>query len=192
MKRLSTISLLLIMTACGVQDSSDLKDGIADSDHRIFVTSASFTGSLNGLSGADQKCQDAKSSAGLERNYKAIVSVTGSEAKSRLNITGSIFMFTDDSTRELIAANGVDLWDTGNEDLINSVNRSEGYLTISDTVWTGTNNDGSLAFETCNNWTSISSDGQYGNSENIRGEWVESGFESCANANHLYCISVSN
>ena len=153
MSRISGLVFLFVMISCGGQDSSDKKDGIADSDHRIFVTSLTFTGNMGGVDAADTLCSQAANSAGLERTYKAILSTSAIDAEVRLNITGGIYMFTDSSTPVLIAASGIDLWGTDSDPLKNAINRTEQYSIVNDNIWTGTNSEGgTFSTQNCNNW----------------------------------------
>lgn len=192
MKNKSLLISLFIIVSCGVQDSSDQKDGIADSDHRIFVTGATYNGALGGIAGADNLCMQAAQSIDLEREYRAILSTSSSDASSRLNITGGVYLFTSSSTRILVAASGIDLWGTSLDPLKNEINRSEQYALINDKVWTGTNSEGGdLPTDTCGDWTTTSATGFYGSSSAVNSDWVEFGPEGCGNFNHLYCISVN-
>ena len=192
-KRSIQIFFLSLLVACGVQDSSNQKDGIADGDHRIFVTMTQYDGNLGGLSGADSYCSQAASSAGLERTYRAILSTDTVAAESRLNITGAVYIFSDDSTRSLVAASGIDFWGTDTENLRNTISISELYTVVSSNVWTGTTSEGgTMGTQNCNEWQSSSS-GQnsfYGSSTALDSTWVENSPESCNNINHLYCISI--
>ncbi len=51
--------------------------------YRGFVTSAMFTGNLDGLDGADEKCQDAADAAGLVGNFRAFLSGDDESANER-------------------------------------------------------------------------------------------------------------
>ena len=193
MKNVFHLSMLLMMVACGVQDSSGQKDGIADGDHRIFATMTVFDGNLGGLEGADAHCSSAAAKAGLTRDYNAILSTDTRSAESRLNITGTVYMFTDESTRVLVAASGIDFWNTNSQSLRSAITKSEIYTNVTSKVWTGTTLEGDvMPSQNCNEWQSSSSTQSsfYGTSTSINSEWIEDRFESCNNVNHLYCISV--
>lgn len=193
MRKILMLTFFAGLVSCGVQDSSEQEDGISDSDHRIFVTGAVFNGAMGGLAGADTLCKQAAEGAGLTRQYRAILSNSTDDAEKRLNITGGVYMFTNSSTRTLIAASGIDLWGTNIDPLKNEINRSEQYAIITDSVWTGTGNEGGqIAGNTCNDWTLTSGTGFYGNPNQVNSDWVEDTPENCTNTNHLYCISTAN
>lgn len=192
MRKLSVVTVFLILiVSCGVQEGGDQKDGISDSDHRVFVTSSTYNGNLGGFAGADSRCKEAADNSGLERTYKAIVSTSTSDAEVRLNITGGVYMFTNSSTRVLIASSGVDLWGATTVDLLNSINISEIYSSIISDVWTGTNSEGGqMATDTCSDWASTAGNGFYGNPTKVNADWVEDSPDNCSSTKHLYCISV--
>lgn len=183
---------LIVTVSCGVQDSSDQIDGISDSDHRVFVTSVSYNGDLGGLAGADAECKQVAQSAGLGRNYKAILSSNSEDAEIRLNITGGVYLFTGSSTRVLVASSGIDLWGTSLGNLKSAINRDENYLLVSDKVWSGTNSEGGdFPTDNCGNWQSTAATGFYGSTSRVSSEWIENAPESCSNFNRLYCISTN-
>ncbi len=185
---LSTFFLI----ACGVSDSSDEADGISSSDHRIFVTSNSFNGSLGGISGADDKCLLAARAAGLERTYRAILSTASSNAEERLNITGNVFVFTDSETPQLVAPSGVALWGTRLSSLNGAINRDEFFNLSAVSVWTGTGIEGDfIAGNTCSDWSFNSGSGFTGRSDSISQDWVENIPANCSASNRLYCISTN-
>lgn len=183
---------LIILTACGVNDSKDQQDGISNSDHRIFVTSISFNGALGGLVGADAECAQAAANVGLKKSYKAILSSSTEDAEIRLNITGGVYLFTDSSTRVLVATSGIDLWGTNIENLKNSINRDESYLLVNEKVWSGTSSEGGhMVTDSCSDWSSTIGNGFYGSSNLTSSEWIEDSPETCSNFNRIYCISIN-
>jgi hypothetical protein len=54
----------------------------------VFITENSWTGNLEGLAGADKKCQDEAQSLGLEGNWKAFLGDDQNAAVDRLNLDG--------------------------------------------------------------------------------------------------------
>jgi hypothetical protein len=46
----------------------------------VFITSRRYDGDLNGVSGADQKCNDLATAAGLEGHYKAWLSTSSADS----------------------------------------------------------------------------------------------------------------
>lgn len=191
MKRILFV-LLFIITACGTQDSGDETrvDGILDSEHRIFVTSQSFSGNLAGIEGADDKCREAALSAGLVRSYKAIISTNTNYAIDRLIINGSVYVIN--STSEiLVASSGADLWSSESSNLLSSINYDENKNLVSVTPWTGTTASGGGGTGFCDNWSSdqASFNGDTGATSSSNYQWIENSFKDCSQLNPLYCIS---
>lgn len=197
MRKLLIICLSLVIISCGSNDGADLQDGIADSDHRIFVTSNSYNGSLGGLTGADSSCLSAAQSAGLVLSYKAVLSGSGANesADDRLNITGSVYIFTSSEERVLVVGSGTDLWGTDSQNLLASVSSDELYNNVGGaSVWTGTDSDGKVYPSShCSNWSSNSAgqNGWYGTSNSVNAAWIENNFSNCSSTARLYCISVN-
>lgn len=194
MKKFLFLVSFYVLVSCGVQDSSEDRDGISDADHRVFVTAMAFNGNMGGTTGADSYCMQAAAGANLERDYRAIIGDDTNSAESRLNITGAIYMYTNSATRELIAASGIDFWNTGLDFLKNSINKTEVYTTVNSNVWTGTTSEGgTTATQNCNEWQSSLSSvvGFYGDSSSTGESWVEGNVDDCDQFNHLYCISTN-
>lgn len=193
MKQLLFLSTLFLV-ACGSPDGGDEIDGINSSDHRIFVTSSSFNGNLGGLSGANSLCNTAARGAGLSLNYSAILSTSSSDAETRLNITGNVFIFTDETTPQLVASSGVALWEANFNSLNSAVNRDELFNIVTANAWTGTGVEGRfIAGNGCDNWTSNSGgeDGFVGDSGRVDEQWVEGLPIACSFTHRLYCISTN-
>ena len=187
-----SLSLLILLSSCGQEaGGGEGTDGVAVADHRIFVTSVSYTGAeLGGLANADSKCTSLAATAGLERNYKAIVSDTSGNAKNRLVFTGGVYAVPSSGESELIVATGSDLWGTDTKNLLTSVNIDENGSSASSYVWTGTDSDGAvLVGEHCSNWTSTASSGRRGHTDQSDDRWVEDTDISCTNSYPIYCIS---
>lgn len=184
---------LLTFTACGGPDvTAEDTDGVRPEDHRIFVSSASYTGgSISSQKDADSNCTSLAEGAGLVRPYKAILSTQETDANDHIDITGSIYIFTDSKTKILVASSVTDLWaaETGNL-LLNAVNRDESYNSASGVrVWTGTTNNGGVANDNCSDWTSTAASGWYGNPDAKDDTWLEADTASCNNSYRIYCIS---
>lgn len=196
-KKIVCASLLcLTMVSCGSPDgTSEDTDGLGLANHRIFVTSTTHSGNLKGTEdsavvGADKICDERKRAAGLTREYKAIISVPGQQASSRLNITGEIYIFTGAETKLLVAANEADLWAADDDPLLNAINIDEAYNSVAgQKVWTGTNLNGGLANDHCNGFTSTTGSAWYGLASSKDGQWTESDTDPCTNSYRIYCIS---
>lgn len=187
------LSLILTLISCGKAEGEGTQsDGLADSDHRVFATSSSYSGNMGGLSGADSKCKSAAEAAGLTRTYKAILSDSGNDAEDRLIISGEVYIIDSLGNSNLVVNSGVALWNTDSINLLSSIDLDENGNTVNDSVWTGTGSDGGVFFtDNCTNWTSSGggTDGFTGSSASLNDQWVESLSEACSNSNRLYCIS---
>lgn len=142
--------------------------------HIIFVTTDTYTGNLEGLSGADQKCNSDPGKPGgfaLDYNYKALLNGNNATA------SGTAYYRTDGIT--LIAtATGGNL--VGLSPLTHSIEAS-GSLT----VWTGANGN------SCSNWTSntvITTGGRGAASSSLAQYWF-AGTSTCSTTRALYCVS---
>ena len=186
------LSLILTLISCGKAEGEGTQsDGLADSDHRVFATSSSYSGNMGGLSGADSKCKSAAEAAGLTRTYKAILSDSGNDAEDRLIISGEVYIIDSLDNSNLVVNSGVALWNTDSVNLLSSIDLDENGNTVNDSVWTGTGSDGGVLIDNCTNWTSSvgGTDGFIGSSASLNDQWVESISEGCNNSNRLYCIS---
>ena len=118
----------------------------------FFVTDGQFTGALSGLQGADQLCTKEARSAGLGGVFKAWLSTSSENAKSRIaavgpwrSVGGTIVPFPAASVVGTpkdfprYTAKGNDL-----------------FFTNEPNVWTGTKADGTVNTngDTCAGWTS--------------------------------------
>ena len=189
-KKLSIIISITSIASCGSPTGGDPVDGIKVGEHRVFVTSTSRMGSFGGVSGADSICLTLARAAGLKRSYKAILSDSSNAAKDRLSLLGAVFIFHTQDQIEKVVELGVDLWDSS---LLRAIDRDEQFNIVSDTVWTGTESEGTSGFSTnCNDWSSSSSSntGSVGDSSMTDDRYIELGSdESCDTAHRFYCIS---
>lgn len=182
--------------ACGSPDGDGANtiDGVTDDEHRIFVSSGSYTGNMGGVDAADANCQSLAESAGLSRTYKAILSTSSSNAtdSDRISLVGAIYIINQNGDKTLIAASREDFWGTTNSiELIENVDVDEQLAQVSGArVWTGTGSDGAtVPAEHCNGWTSTAGTGFYGLTNQANSEWIESNSDNCSNTNRIYCIS---
>ena len=185
--------LIFSFFSCG-ENSSNLVDGVEDGNHRIFVTSTSYDGNLGGISGADSTCATHASNAGLIRTYKAVLSDSTSDIVNNLQVSGSVYIFSNSSTRELVASAASDLWNTDTQDLLNSIQYDEQYNSLSSiTPWTGSDSDGTVALtgNHCTNWSANGSgvSGQVGSATDVDDRWLEGSSITCDNQHPLICIS---
>src|SRR5690606_22090089 len=122
--------------------------------NRVFVTSATYTGNLGGLAGADAKCQELADAANLGGTYRAWLSVSGTPANSRLTHSTLPYGLVDGT----LIANDWDHLVSNAMDLAAPITMTEtGETKTTDPfscAWTGSY-DGGFAFgQDCNKWTS--------------------------------------
>ena len=173
-----TCDQLHIVTTCG-----------AEVDSRCaFVTSANYTGDLDGLAGADVKCREAADS-GLPhlhgRRFKAWLSDSGADAADRLEHAAVPYRLVDGTK---IADHWTDMTDgTLDAQLIRTENGDWATLVG---VWTGTKQDGTEESETCQDWTSPSNSelGWHGTTEFTDSRWTHLGNGNCDWSRPLYCV----
>ena len=187
---LGTFSIVFV--SCGQEsDGADAIDGVAPTHHRVFITKATYTGNLIGIIGANQKCAQAASNAGLVRTYEAIISDTTGTAGNNLAFTGGIYTVDSAGNLNLIMANGADL--LSDTSLLNSIDYYEdGTAATGVTPWTGTDSNGNvMTGDHCNNWASSNSgdSGFYGSSDKVDGQWTENNSGSCDASNPIFCVS---
>jgi hypothetical protein len=191
MKLLLLIILTLFLIACGSPAGGDLEDGLEDGEHRVFVSSESYSGDMGGLSGADDNCQDLADRAGLKKEYNAILSDSFDNAQTRLNISGAIYIF-DGVEKKRIASSPGDLWNTDTTSLSTAIMFDEEGDEVNDLVWTGTDSDGNALGDHCDNWGLDTNSGWFGETDKKSAEWTESNFASCSNFYRIYCISIDD
>jgi hypothetical protein len=159
----------------------------------MFVTSATFTGNLGGLTGADATCATAASAAGLPGTFVAWLSTSSVDAISRLG-----------TARGWVRADGQPFVDT-TADMVAGlifyppqVDEFGGYVFDAwiDTM-TGTLADGTRASATCSDWTSsaTSDTGSVGFGITGAASWTDTidnayTVPGCMGGEHLYCFQV--
>lgn len=170
----------------------------------IFLTSAGFDGNLGGLTGADQKCQTAASTAGLAGTYKAWLSDSITSAKDRLSHSAVPYVRTDGV---VVANNWNDLTDgTLKEQVVCDENRQCQFVDI-DKYWIPVWTDSTVAgnrdcncFDgldptpylttSCSNWTANSTaySGSVGNSADSNWGWTSFDWSKCNLLRSLICL----
>ena len=162
---------------------------------RVFTTAQQYNGSLGGLAGADQKCQESAFEAFLGGTYKAWLSDSRTAARDRLTHYAGPYRLV---TGALVALHWNDLVDGF---LTNAIERTASGFppppSPTATVWTATHVDGTLhtfppPFDgTCADWTSSSSGparGAVGLLHFEDSNWTEASGIECATPQALYCI----
>jgi hypothetical protein len=155
---------------------------------RVFVTSTSYTGNLGGLAGADAKCQERATAAGLGGTFKAWLSAagTGNSAGERLTPAPGPYVRTDGIQ---VARDFSDLVDGSIAAPIplNEFGVASGQLG----AWTGTMATGEASGFNCNGWTSAAQAdvGDFGNQLATDTTWTILPMPlSCDLFRKLYCI----
>lgn len=124
---------------------------------KVFVTKNLYNGNLGGLTGADQKCQSAATTANLGGTWKAWLSSSTVSASSRLtHHTGPYVILSG----AVIAKNWTDLTDGTLASPINVTESREVLSSGQNGVWTNTDASGNIPTSnnaSCNDWTSSQS-----------------------------------
>ena len=155
----------------------------------MFVSSSTIVpGQLGGVAGADKECQRLAGNANLPGVYKAWISTTGSDAKSRVGSGG--WVRTDgrpfaQNLATLAILNGQTVYypprvDEMGNDLGNAHNF----------VATGGNADGTAFSSQCGDYTSLSGGVYVGDAAMGSNYWAMRELDStgCSGSYHLYCF----
>lgn len=149
-----------------------------------FILGADYDGALiGGLAGADAKCADQASGAGLPGTYVAWLSTSSTFAPNRLRSDLTPYALVDGTkiaTSKLALSSGT---------LLHAIDLTASGVPRVTYVWTGTLPDGTTAAgATCTNWTSNSTLGGRGWAGDTAGTWTYHSNESCAAARPFYCF----
>ena len=162
--------------------------GLEPSTKTVFVTSQSWAGDLGGLAGADRKCQDSASAAGLSGVFYAWLSNTVDSPDSRF-IKSTVPYVMVDGTRV------ADDWnDLVSGDLQSPIQLTEygGDVSYPTAAWTNTLPTGLMAYTssmvTCDEWTSQNFQAIYGDTTTTSQGWTHSPGAPCLIPLHLYCF----
>ena len=183
--------------------------GIIPTDHLVFVSRATFTGKMGGLTGADTLCKTAATAAGYGGAWKAILSDETTNAKTRLVFTKPI----KNTKGTLIANTAAELWSGA---IANPILFDEKALEVSRNnfdffAWSGTYENGTYGISwfiaivnnqnmrikfACNNWTAdtASFSGNSGYFYSKTADWIAAQpifyeMHQCDRKKHLYCVS---
>ena len=165
-----------------------------------FITSQSFSGNLNGIDGAQLKCQTA-ADAGIQqlrnRHWDAWISTTASDAISRLQAEKDIPYISP--KRALLTPSLTELTDSGN--LVTPINVDEhgAPAAAARDVWTNTAPNGFAASSTtgttgCNDFSTDtdSRTALTGQREQTDTRWTAGGPLICSTPLPLYCFEKLN
>lgn len=158
----------------------------------VFASSTTYPGTLGGLSGADSICNSLKGS--ISGTFVAWLSNSTIGAKDRIP-TGSYYLTNPLNLQTVgtkIADNKADLLDGT---LDTKINRDQSGSSIGghQNVWTGTNSNGTLNANNCNNWQSSSSsvNGLGGDTDVTSSTWTAKQNNACNQNLKLYCFRYS-
>jgi len=156
----------------------------------VFVTSATFSGNLGGLTGADDKCQ-------AEADGPASIVPSGTYLAWLSDGTDSPDTRFTKSAHPYILPNGTkiaeDFADLTNGSILHSIDiDTTGELVGTQKIWTGTNPDGTTAqsFMTCGGWVDpyVNAKGTVGNTMQTREMWSSYQYDRCKRSHKLACF----
>ena len=155
---------------------------------RVFLTDTAGA-RPNGLWGADETCESLGSAAGLSHHWTAWISDSTVDARDRISPVGHYQRWWD------AAPIAIDLADLTDGSIDNPINIDQNGATVPPTasVWTGTVSDGTVASNTCLDWTStVSGDlAQEGRANETGPNWTGNDFAiNCADVARLYCFEL--
>jgi hypothetical protein len=171
-------------------DGAPLDDGAL----RVFLTTRQIVGTFGGLAGGDGVCAAHAADAGLRgqwvawlsaRSYDGGVPIEGGvSAIDRLPDSGVWFLVTGNRV-----ASWAELLATATDPLDAPIATTEKGEQLNQSVWTGTERDGSASAADCNAWTDPGAQGRIGNAAATNPSWISSPPDiNCNQARHLYCF----
>lgn len=185
---------------CDDANDEDVMDACSNDcarNYTIFVTAMEmWTGKINGLVGADNRCRNAALNGldgGLPNalSFVALLSDSTTNAADRVHHARGWYRLVNG----LPVARGWDGLMTG--PLVNAVNVNENSETADTVVWTGTAPGGMAVpgADHCNDWTieSIVLTGHFGRSASLDGDWLywsnnPGNPTDCYDMAALYCV----
>ncbi len=154
---------------------------------RAFVTSATKSGNLGGLAGADQLCTSLATTAGIGGTYRAWISVSGTDAIDRITSAGPWKLVTGD----VVADNKAGLTSGSLKHLIDKDETGKTPSDAEDRTWTATGPNGRFSAPDCTGWTSEGPNGVVGEAKNDNaGKWTSLVDEGCGQVNRIYCFEL--
>lgn len=174
-------------TGTGTSDA-----GTATTERIVFVTIGKFPGDAMNGTGGDARCNAEAQGSILPRvkgaTYKAWLSESTRDAKAQVPSSTVPFKLPKG---EVLAKDSVQLIQG---DLDHRIDQDQNGVTITgpEKVWTGTNEGGVTAKETCKDWTSAGGKdkdkGKYGQVDKTDTQWTAAGEDDCGTPHRLYCI----
>jgi hypothetical protein len=173
------------------------RDGTADAGWKVvFVTSATSSGNLGGLAGADQICTAAANTGPLAgHTFVAWLSVAGEDAIHRITHDGPYNMLDG---RTIVT----DKSQLASGSIASPIEIDEHGAKIDESaddkvrVWTGTSPTGTVLTSTCTNWTTgnLVVFGTLGSAILTDGNWTHAADKvsgtgwGCQTLGHIYCF----
>ncbi len=161
--------------------------------HVAFVSSVSYSANMGGLAGADAKCQTLASNAGRPGTWKAVLSDSNTDAKTRLNLVYAV----QTTTGLTVASSPNALWSGSIQNYIGYT--ETGARTNFDVVWSGTQTSGLRHAQPsiCGNWTMTAANSgvEIGRAFATDFRWIAAytggqAGNACSASLRLYCMSV--
>ena len=152
---------------------------------RLFITNTMQNAALGGIEGADALCAAQATAAGLDGDFRAWLSTSGSSVSSRLSRSSTPYVLVDGT----VVANDWD--DLVDGSIMAPVDLDADGLRQTGDVWTGTLATGdSFQGQDCEGFTTSSFDviGLCGASASTSSTWTENITPRCLTTLRLYCI----
>lgn len=172
-----------VTNICGEQAAVQYYDLTAFNE--AFVSSVTYDSNLGGIAGADAKCAQLASDAGLPGTFLAWISDGVTDPASRFVRSATPYVATVDNT--VIANDWADLTD-GTLDF--PITYSEYGVIVSDSVFTNVNPDGTTKDATnhCNGWGAGGTNANLGRSIYSSGLWTNYQTAACGTSERIYCF----
>lgn len=161
---------------------------------RVFVTKATFSGDLDGTSGADTKCKAAAETANIKPKGKWVAWLSlpgGQTVKEHVTDPAGTLPYQLLDGTSIAKKAGDLLTDPGTP--LHAIDQSEAKETVTGHAWTATKNLGEAAPNGCLAWTNAGADHK-GNTGDVAAKdatWTQiDTAETCDTMNHLYCFEV--
>lgn len=161
------------------------------SEKRVFVTSTVYTGALGGLAGANAKCAERASAAGLNGVFKAWISDSTSSPATSFTQSATPYVLVDGTE---IATDWADLTDGTSLNAAINIDEYGDPGSGSNLVWTNTTPNGTPVQsegQSCENWTAVVGGTiMAGARISATTHWTSGGLglTSCTQLHHLYCF----
>jgi hypothetical protein len=162
----------------------------------MFVTKDIFNGQLDGIAGADKKCQTAAGQAGLPGNYVAYLSYADTSKVDAPSRVGGARGWTRTDGKYFVQK--IEEFHTGQAMSTPDINEYRESIANSQTplVWTGTSSQGTYVDQCAVSqtdatpWAGTYGVAMRGNSLTTTSEAVQFNSTRCAAVAHLYCFGI--